>query len=133
MAVGPVLVDSSYYIHLLRRGRDPLRALALTAVTRDLATCGIVRCEVGRGIRMRGVLERLRAFWDVMVNVQTDERLWREVEETIWRLDRQGVTLPLPDVVVGCCARSIGAVVLTLDSHFGYIPGLRVIDRPEAG
>ena len=54
MAANPVLVDSSYYITLLRTGRDPLLALALTAETRDLAICGVVRCEVGRGLKMPG-------------------------------------------------------------------------------
>lgn len=132
MAVSPVLVDSSFYIHLLRRGQDPLRALAVTAVTRDLAVCGMVRCEVGRGLRERRVLKRFQAFWDVMICVPTDEQIWESVAETLWQLDRKGLTLPLPDVVIGCCARQIGAVVLTVDGHFSSIPGVRVIDHAEA-
>ncbi len=132
MAVSPVLVDSSFYIHLLRQGKDPLRALALTAAVRDLAVCGVVKCEVGRGLRDHRVLQRFKAFWDVMIYVPTDERLWDSVAETLWQLDGTGHLLPLPDVVIGCCARQIGAVVLTMDAHFSSIPGLRVISRPEA-
>ncbi len=132
MAASPVLVDSSFYIHLLRRGQDPLRALALTAVARDLAVCGVVRCEVGRRLRERRVLQRFEAFWDVMICEPTEERLWDLVAETLWQLDRKGLTLPLPDVVIGCCARQVGAVVLTTDAHFSFIPGIRVIDRPES-
>jgi predicted nucleic acid-binding protein len=131
MAASPVLVDSSFYIQLLRRGQDPLRALALTAAARDLAVCGVVRCEVGRGLRERRVLKRFQAFWDVMICVPTDEWIWNDVEETLWQLDRKGLTLPLPDVVIGCCARHIGAVVLTTDAHFGLIPGVEVIARPD--
>lgn len=127
----PVLVDSSYYIGQMRRGQDPLRALTLTAVARDLAVCGVVRCEVGRGIRHRRVLERFHAFWNVMIQVPTDNRLWHRVEATLWQLDRRGLVLPLPDVVIGCCAQSIGAVVLTTDSHFNHIPGIRVMSRVE--
>jgi predicted nucleic acid-binding protein len=67
-----------------------------------------------------------------MVYVPTDERLWNSVAETLWQLDRKGLMLPLPDVVVGCCARRIGAVVLTTDAHFSCIPGVQVISRPEA-
>lgn len=131
MAASPVLVDSSFYIHMLRQGRDPLRALALTAAARDLAVCGVVRCEVGRGLRELQVLKRFQAFWDVMICVPTDERIWKNVAETLWQLDRKGLTLPLPDVVIGCCARQIGAVVLTTDAHFSLIPGVGVIARPE--
>jgi predicted nucleic acid-binding protein len=132
MAASPVLVDSSFYIQLLRQGHDPLRALALTAAMRDLAVCGVVQCEVGRGLRERRVLQRFKAFWDVMVYVPTDERLWDSVAETLWQLDRKSLLLPLPDVVIGCCARRIGAVVLTMDAHFSSIPGVQVISCPEA-
>ncbi len=131
MAVSPVLVDSSFYIQLLRQGQDPLRALALTAASRDLAVCGVVRCEVGRGLRDRRVLKRFQAFWDVMISVPTNESVWNSIEETLWQLDRKGLMLPLPDVIVGCCARQIGAIVLTSDTHFGLIPGIEVIAHPD--
>jgi predicted nucleic acid-binding protein len=131
MPVGPVLVDSSYYIGLLRAGRDPLRTLAVVSITGDLACCGVVRCEVGRGLREPRVRQRMQSFWDVMINVPTDNRLWSEVEQTLWELDRQGKVVPLTDVVIGCSAKRIGAAVLTLDRHFDVIPGLRVIDHLE--
>jgi predicted nucleic acid-binding protein len=131
MAVSPVLADSSYYIHLLRQGQDPLRALAVAASSRDLAVCGVVRCEVGRALRPAKVRQRFQATWDVMINVPSDNRLWSQVEETLWNLDRTGVVLPLTDVLIGCCALRIGAVVLTYDKHFYSIPGVRVTDRLE--
>ena len=129
MVANPVLVDSSYYLGLARDGRDPLRALAVLGAQRDVATCGVVRCEVARGIRDEAILGRFRRAWDVMLYVPTDNRLWHEVEETLWRLDRQGVCLPLPDILIACCARRIQAVVLTFDKHFGAIPGIRAVDE----
>ncbi len=131
MAASPVLADSSYYIRLLRQRQDPLRGLALAAEMRDLAICGVVRCEVGRALRPPRVREQFRAFWDVMINVPTDNRLWTEVEDALWKLDRQGTVLPLTDVVIACCAQRIGAVVLTYDQHFQMIPGVRATDRLE--
>lgn len=131
MAVSPVLVDSSYYITLLRQGQDPLRVLALAAAERDLVICGVVRCEVGRGLRSPRVRARFQAVWDVMINVPTDQRLWSTVEQTLWDLDRNGITLSLTDVVIACCALRAGAVVLTFDKHFYSIPGLRVTDHLE--
>lgn len=129
MAASPVLVDSCWYIQALREGRDPLRALALSAATQDLVVCGVVRCEVGRGLRDRHVWQKFQAFWDVMINVPTDNQLWSDAERVLWRLDRQGIALPLTDVVIACCAIRAEAVVLTLDHHFHQIPGVRVIDR----
>ena len=129
MAASPVLADSSYYIRALRESRDPFRSLALAAATRDLVVCAVVRCEVGRGIKSPGVLKRFQAVWNVMVNVPTDNRLWEEVEATLWQLDRQGIVLPLTDVVIACCAQRADAVVLTYDQHFAQIPGVRAVDR----
>ncbi|MEI6395224.1 MAG: PIN domain-containing protein [Verrucomicrobiota bacterium] len=131
MAASPVLVDSSFYIQMLREGRDPVRALALTAATRGLAVCGVVRCEVGRALRPPNVREQFHAFWDVMMNVPTDNRLWEQVEQTLWELGRRGVTVPLTDAVIACCAQRIGAVVLTYDHHFSQIPGISVTDKLE--
>jgi len=131
MAASPVLADSSYYMRMMREGRDPLRALALAGATRDLVICGIVRCEVGRALRPAKAREHFRAFWDVMINVPTDSRLWEDVEQTLWELDRQGIVLPLTDVLIGCSAKRVGAVVLTYDRHFYEIPGVRATDRLE--
>ncbi|MGZ4973190.1 MAG: PIN domain-containing protein [Limisphaerales bacterium] len=129
MAAAAVLVDSSFYIGLARNGRDPLQALAYAAVDRDLVVCGVVRCEVGRGVRQQKILKQLQSFWDVMLNVPTDNQLWSQVEELGWRLDRQGTTLPLTDLIIASCAMRIDAAVLTFDRHFELIPGLRCIDR----
>jgi len=125
MAASPVLADSSFYISLLRQGRDPLRALAEAAAVRDLAICGVVRCEVGRALKPHKLRRKFHSSWDVMINVPTDTRLWDEAEQTLWELDRRGAVIPLTDAVIACCARRIGAVVLTYHHHFSQIPGIR--------
>lgn len=129
MPGSPVLVDSCWYIRQLRQQRDPLLALATIAMTRDVATCGVVRCEVGCGIRDPALLKKFDAHWDVMMCVPTDNKLWHETQMMLWQLSRRGITLPLPDVVIACCARRIGAVVLTHDEHFSQIPGIRSTDQ----
>ena len=129
MAGNPVLIDSCWYIAAMRMGRHPLRDLRPISEVRDIATCGVIRSEVARGIREKGLLEKFQARWDVMLYVPTDNQLWADVEETVWGLDRAGKTLPLADVVIACCARRIGAVVLTFDPHFQMIPGIVAVDR----
>jgi len=131
MAATPVLADSNFYMDCLRNGRDPLRVLALAASARDLAVCPIIRCEVARGVRVPKIRQRLSDAWDVMINVPTDARLWQAAEQMLWELDRKGVVLPLTDVVIGCCAIRIGALVLTHDRHFQEIPGVRSADHLE--
>jgi hypothetical protein len=129
MPASPVLADSSFYIRLLRAGQDPLRALGLAASSGDIAICGVVRCEVGRALRVPAVRERFREFWDVAINVPTDNRLWAETEQVLWELDRKGAVQPLTDVIIACCAKRVNALILTYDKHFSQIPGVRTIDR----
>mgnify|MGYP000968378784 CR=1 FL=1 len=131
MAASPVLADSSYYIRLMREGRDPLRSLALTSAMRDVAICGVVRVEVGRALRPIERLKKFQAAWNVMLNVPTDNRIWDDVEDLAWQLDRSGVILPMPDLVIAACAKRIGAVVLTYDKHFQKIPGVRAVSQLE--
>jgi predicted nucleic acid-binding protein len=129
MANAPVLVDSSWYIRTAREGRNPLRELLPIATVRDVATCSIVRAEVARGIKDPAVLEKFQQRWDVMLHIPTDHRLWADVEKTAWQLDRTGKILPLTDIIIACCARRIGAVVLTHDRHFDSIPGIVATER----
>ena len=129
MVGSPVLVDSSWYIRLARNRRDPLASLHAIAAQRDIATCGIVRCEVARGIRETRHLAAFRQAWSVMLYVPTDNRIWEDAERTAWGLDRHGIQLPLPDIIIASCARRIGAVVLTFDEHFQRIPGIKAVSE----
>lgn len=129
MAVKPVLADSSWYVDRLRAGLDPLMELASIAQSRDVAVCGVVRVEVARGICHERSLQRFQSYWDVMLYVPTDNRLWDEVETLSWTLARSGHHPPLPDLVIACCARRIDAVILTLDDHFRHMPGVESTDR----
>ena len=105
------------------------RSRKKAALTRDVAICGVVRCEVGRALRIPKVRQRFHACWEVMINVPSDNRLWEEAQQALWDLDRHGVVLPLTDVVIACCARRIGAEVLTYDHHFQQIPGIHATDQ----
>lgn len=120
----PVLVDSNIYIDLMRKQLDPAIVLTEHVSSTDLATCGMVRLEVLRGIKHPKVRTRLAAFFDVLQFVPTDNRLWKQAEDLAWELDRAGWIIPATDILIACAARRIGAVVLTRDKHFRNIPGI---------
>ncbi|CAN5786702.1 hypothetical protein BH11VER1_BH11VER1_39940 [soil metagenome] len=126
MAKAPVLIDSSFYIAASRKGGSPLRTLPYLAMERDLVICGMVRSEVGRGIKDTALRQDFHDAWDIMLNVTTDNPLWESVEQTAWDLDRHGIVLPIQDIIIACCAKRAGAVVLTHDRHFLSIPGCKV-------
>ena len=125
----PVLVDRSWYFAEAAGGRDPLRELAFIAESRDIATCGLIRDEVGRRVREPRSLERFRAAWELMVNVPSDMDCWEKTMELGCLLDRRVLDIPLPELHVATCALSISAVVLTYEPLYDKIPGLSATDR----
>ncbi|MEO0054293.1 MAG: hypothetical protein RLZZ50_240 [Verrucomicrobiota bacterium] len=126
----PILVDSSVYIRLLRQRLDPVAVLFKHYDTVNLVTCGMVRLEVMRGVRVPRARERLEAFMSVMQYVQADDRLWREATDLAWRMDRLGQPIQATDAVIAASALRLGASVLTLDSDFQRVPGLHVLTLP---
>jgi predicted nucleic acid-binding protein len=125
----PVLVDSCWYITQAKTGQDPLRALSLIAESRDVAVCGMVKAEVGRGLRVSRHLEMYERAWSVMLYVDSNFKRWEETMRLAWHLDRQGINLPIQDVHIAVCAAHIGAVILTYDQHFKKIPGIDSTDQ----
>ncbi len=121
-----VLVDSSFFIELLQKGSDPGTELLRRVELLDLATCGMVRVEVVRGISAPKLRTRVEDFMSVMMNVPTDNELWAEATEIAWQLGREGWTMPAADILIAASAFRINAAVLTLDKHFDAIPGLKV-------
>jgi predicted nucleic acid-binding protein len=127
-----LLVDSTFYIDLLRARRDPVEVLKPWLLRDEVLACGIVRCEVLRGIVSRNVHERMKALFEVLPTMQTDEATWERTAELAWNLDRRGVILPLTDLAIAASAIGAGAAVVSTDEHFRWVPELRVLSAlPE--
>ena len=128
---GPVeiLVDSTHYISLLRKGLDPRHELAGRAASGRLYGCGIVRAEVLRGCRHPEIKADLAAFFDLLPESELDPVFWREVSELAWRLDRQGAVLPLTELAIATIATRLNAAVISTDPHFHTVPGLQVLTQ----
>ena len=126
----PILVDSSVYIRLMRQRLDPVAVLFEHYDPVNLVTCGMVRVEVLRGVRVPRARTRLESFMSVMQYVPADDRLWREATDLAWRIDRSDKPIQATDAVIAASALRLGASVLTLDSDFQRVPGLHVLSLP---
>lgn len=126
-----VMVDSNVYIHFLRKNLDPLLELGSWTQPEELVTCGMVRMEVERGIRPERLKERLQMFFDLLRFVPTSNQIWANATEIAWTLDRKGEVLPAQDILIAAHAMKFGGTILTADSHFLRIPGIRVFDPAE--
>jgi len=123
------LVDSNVYIALTRRGEDAAQWLG--GQLEDIYTCGMVRLEVLRGMKTPGQRNDMVGFFSLLCNVSTDNKLWDQAAELGWKLDRRGLVIPGPDILIAACALRAGVPVFTADKHFHDIPGLMVIPFPK--
>ena len=129
-----VLIDSCMYIPLLRRGIDPAEEFSVLAEELEVVTCGIVRCEITRGLKTQRARDRLNAWLDCQIYVPTMHRVWARAEQIAWDTGKMGLTIPLTDAIIAACAMESGSVLLTRDRHFQWIEGLKVIsDYPPPG
>jgi predicted nucleic acid-binding protein len=124
-----VLVDSSFFVRSFRDRIDPLLELATYADDQELATCGMVKLEVCRGLRLPTMRHHYEAAFAAMLYAPTNFSTWERAARLAYELDRSGNTLPAPDLVIAACALAIDASILTFDRHYQFVPGLRVLDR----
>jgi len=127
-----LLIDSCIYIEHLRAGRDPAQVFAPYARQHDLSTCGIIRCEVLRGMRTPKAKRALADYMSCLLYIPTLNNIWETAEEILWQTDRAGFRIPVSDAIIAACAIKANGAVLTRDRHFRAISGLRVFDEfPE--
>ena len=124
---GRVLVDSSFFITRLRTQRDPLEELAIYSDDWELLTCGVVQMEVLRGMIEKKAHQKMAAYMDCMLYVPTLNGVWERAAELAWTMDRQGKVMQITDLIIAACAIVAEAAVLTFDSDFGRVPGLRTL------
>ena len=121
-----ILVDSSIYIFWARRRIDPQERLAHWIRAQELASCGTIRVEVLRGMIDAEQKVFATEFFDLLQEIPTDAKLWQEIAELAWKLDRIGFVVPIPDLTIACCALRWDLELFTLDRHFLKVPKLRV-------
>jgi len=124
-----VLPDSNFYINCARAGLDPFIELSAHTEVYEFATCGMVVLEVCRGRSQPNVLQRFRERFGLMPFIAAGTSVWDQTTQLAWALDRRGIVLPAPDLVIAACALQAKAAVLTADAHFKQIPGLRVLSK----
>ncbi len=119
-----MLVDSAVYIDFLRHGRDIRQKLLPHLRAGTLYNSGVVRAEVLRGLKAPLVRDGMEAFFDIIPEIPTDGRMWREVSTLGWQLGRAGKWPPVTDLVIAVSALRIRAILVSPDKHFSDIPGL---------
>ena len=119
-----VLVDSSAWIgYLLGHPAGPAHTVGRLLQTNRVATNAVVRVEILTGARDELQYAVLEETFDGLHELELTPAIWRHAARLRFDLRRTGHLVPLPDVVIACCAVAYGCQVFHLDRHFDRMAG----------
>lgn len=123
----PVLVDSSLWVHQLRRSGNPaLRDQVNSLLMAGRACwCPVVRLELWRGVTSDAERKALRAYESRLPDLPMTDDVWEAAIRLAERGRAAGVTVPLADLLIFACARTHGVELAHDDAHFDHLKSLR--------
>ena len=118
-----VLIDSSVWVEVSRKGGDELLKAELAALLRAGRTAMTwpVWVELHQGARGKREEENLKGWREVSDWLDFDDACWVEAAKIARACLRAGVNVPFGDVLVLACATRHGVALLERDRHFGMI------------
>ena len=118
-----ILVDTSAWIHLLRRDGNPIvRARVEAALASGQACwCPVVQLELWNGARGQREQKVLRDFAEALPNLPIDDQTWGASYDLARQTRARGITVPATDVVIAACADRHGAAIESADSDFALL------------
>ena len=128
-----VIIDTSAWVEFFRRDGDPHVKLAVKGLldAYQCALCGPVELEFLGGARPHEV-PRIRAGFDILPYVRSDDKLWRLAAANYGKLRTAGHTMPWNDVLIATLALRRNFSVYAHDKHFHIMAELLglVLYRP---
>jgi predicted nucleic acid-binding protein len=121
-----VLVDSSLWVHHLRKSGDAVQRARVVALLEsgEAAWCPVVRLELWRGVQREADRKALRRFESVLPDYEITPAVWTAAIDFADRGRAVGVTVPLADLLVFACAERYALQLAHDDGHFDELARL---------
>jgi len=114
------LVDTSLWVHHLRRGGNPAKRERVNALLEsgEAAWCPAVRLELWRGVTNDAERKTLRRYEALLPDYEVSVDVWERAIRLADRGRASGVTVPLADLLIFACAKIHGLDIAHDDEHF---------------
>lgn len=121
-----VLVDSSLWVHQLRRKGDPAKRARVEALLQAGSACWCppVRLELWRGVATDADRKALRHYEALLPSHDITGDVWERAIRLADRGRAAGVTVPLADLLVFACAKVHELNLAHDDAHFDTLAKL---------
>jgi predicted nucleic acid-binding protein len=117
------LVDSSSWVHCLRRGGNPdvVERVRRLLEGGEAAWCPAIRLELWNGVGADRDRRILRDFEETLPELPIGDDVWAGAHALANRCRRLGKTAPAVDVLIAACARHHGVDLEHDDRHFEFL------------
>jgi len=117
-----ILVDSSAWIRYLSdRDSAYARSIGKLLVDHRVAINPVIRVELLTGAKDERQYAQLEDAFGGLHTLDLTDSVWKRAERLRFELRQAGHLIPVPDVVIGCCAVVYGCELLHADRHFDRI------------
>jgi predicted nucleic acid-binding protein len=115
-----VLVDSSLWVHQLRKSGDQVKRDRVKALLENglAAWCPPVRLELWRGVSHDTERNTLRRYEALLPSYEISPDVWEQAVRLADRGRAAGLTVPVSDLVIFACAKIHGLDLAHDDTHF---------------
>jgi predicted nucleic acid-binding protein len=120
-----ILVDTTVWIEFFRARSKIGDHLEMLLLENAVSTCGVVMFEVLQGIKSEGEKNKILGVLASLPYVEMTRKLWHRAADLSILLKRNGVNLPLSDILIAAIATENDLSIYTLDNHFKQIPNLK--------
>jgi predicted nucleic acid-binding protein len=122
----PVLVDSSLWVHQLRKSGDAAKRDRVNALLEngEAAWCPAVRLELWRGVTNDAERKTLRRYEALLPDYEISAEVWHRSIQLADRARASGVTVPLADLLIFACSKTHGIDLAHDDAHFDELTKL---------
>jgi predicted nucleic acid-binding protein len=116
------MIDSSVWINYLRDKNYELIPFIKELMEKDQVYLnGIIQIELLKGAKSENNYRRLKNSLNGLHFLEIDKGLFDSTSEAAFKLRKNGVTVPLTDLVIAIQCVENGLILIEEDSHFEYI------------
>jgi len=128
-----VLIDTSIWVAYFRgRDHDLVESVKDLVKTQRAALCGVVLSELLAGVKVKKDQDTLKQTLDALEYLETSMTTWILAGEMSSNLRRQGIGVPLTDLILAALAIENDYELFTLDNHFYRVPKLKRFNPAKA-
>ncbi len=121
-----VLIDTSAWVASFRKNEETRSKIKRLIEEDRAAVCGVVVYELIQGIRDSEEASEIEKALEGLHFYETSKEVWHAAGRRSCLLRRNGVTIPMSDIVIAAVAEIYDLEVMTTDAHFKKMDNLKL-------